>query len=64
MKQYPMFISWLSENYTNLPDNSPFANSKVLKKLGIEVDESANNQSEGSTNSGAKDVNHYMNMLQ
>jgi len=35
MKKYPMFISWLSENYTNLPDNSPFANSDVLKGLGI-----------------------------
>lgn len=40
MKKYPMFISWLSENYTNLPkyengELHPFANSDVLKRLGI-----------------------------
>ncbi len=35
MKQYPMFVSWLKENYTTLPNNSPFADSDVLKGLGI-----------------------------
>ena len=35
MKKYPMFVGWLKENYTTLPDNSPFADSDVLEGLGI-----------------------------
>jgi len=48
-KYHPGFISWLNKNKNNLPSNSPFANSRVLKALGIE------SPNTGSSNSGAYD---------